>query len=244
MRTNFKNQNGNAIVIIFIAIALFGALAFAFNQTSRTSTGFISDSQADAYASQIISYGNQVKDAVKRLQLRGCSDTEISFENNIVTGYANGNAPDNETCNVFSVSGGGLSWKAADQNIFMSAFSGDPSYGEYFFPDLVQVQDIGTTCTTADCTELIISLPYMNREICEKINQKLNVIADLNLHEAVTNHNFETSKKFIGIFNFETAGDTSVIGNTPPGNFPAGQPSACFQRTSFGHEYYNVLIVR
>ncbi len=181
MKNTYKNyQSGNAIVIIFIAIALFAALAVVFNQSSRTSTGFISDSQANTYANQIISYGNQVKDAVKRLQLRGCADTQISFENNTIAGYVNGNAPTDEKCHVFSSAGGGLSWNNPSSGI---------NNGEnWFFSGRSYFYGVGTT-GGASGAELWMSL-IVNREICYKLTSillKTPIASDLDITEGSLN---------------------------------------------------------
>ena len=42
------------------------------------------------------------------LQINGCTDSEISFEQAVVSGYSNANSPTDNSCHVFHVNGGGL----------------------------------------------------------------------------------------------------------------------------------------
>lgn len=159
--TKTMNQNGNAIFIILISVALFAALAFAFSSSTRTSTSFISDEQAKAYAHEIIAYGNDVKTAVKRLQLRGCSDTDISFENNIVVGYTNINAPDDKSCDVFDVNGGGISLKIPPDSLQNL----DVQFNNFRYVGTTNVIDIGTIES-----DLILFLRTGSKNICNHVN--------------------------------------------------------------------------
>ena len=81
-QNNIKNktENGSVIVWIFIAVLLFAALGYAFNSSSRTSAGFISDAQAEAYANQIMDILHTNRQVVKKLLLSGCPAEEISFQ--------------------------------------------------------------------------------------------------------------------------------------------------------------------
>lgn len=76
------------------------------SQGSRTSTSGLSNEKIATYARQIISYGNELKQSVKRLSLGGIGASEISFENPVVGTYANANCTQ-ESCKVFSAVGGG-----------------------------------------------------------------------------------------------------------------------------------------
>ena len=167
-------ENGNAIVMIMIAIALFAALGVAFSNTSRTSTSFISDEEAKAYANQIIAYGNEIKSAVKRLRLRGCSDTEISFENPVTAvNYNNPNAPANNSCHVFDGNGGGLQIQTPNIALSQPNFIGN-----------LEITDHGKTCSDSSCSDLFVGIRLADvgataseiaqaDNICAKINERL-----------------------------------------------------------------------
>lgn len=105
-----NSQTGSAIIWILIAVTLFAAIGVVMMRGTIGSTSTVSDEQAKIYAQQVIAYGNDIKAAIKRLQLRGCADTEISFQNDIDANYTNNNAPTDKSCHVFHPNGGGLSF--------------------------------------------------------------------------------------------------------------------------------------
>ena len=155
---HIASENGSAIIWILIAVGLFAALSFAFQSSNRTSSNLLTDEQARASAHQIISYGNDLKSAVKRLKLRGCDETEISFENNVIGGYTNAAAPTNKKCHLFDSKGGGLSVKTGLSSNSQS-FTGD-----------IPFENIGTTEP-----ELSFQLSGVNRNTCLTINNIYNL---------------------------------------------------------------------
>ena len=243
---NKNSQNGNAIVMILIAVALFAALSLAFTNTSRTSSSFIGDEEAKAYANQIIAYGNDVKSAVKRLQLRGCSDTEISFENNIVTDYVNPNAPTDQSCHLFNVAGAGLQWQSPPPSIENSAtFSGWQPTG-FFGLTGVATPSGNVACyvqtNPAECAELIVFL-YLaeNKNLCLKINNNLNITNPSNSppvsNTAGMGHMYTTAGAFTGTY------DGSTSFHHVPDIW--GEPAGCFQyHATNDYFFYKVLIAR
>lgn len=108
-----KSQRGSAIFILFVAVALFAALAFAFMQSSRTSTGWLENEATKAKATQNSINAQAINTAVKRLKLRGCTDAQISYEtpkgNN-----PNPSAPTDKRCHVYRIEGGGVQFAGAD----------------------------------------------------------------------------------------------------------------------------------
>ncbi len=91
--------------MLFILVALFGALAYAFLQGTRTSTDWIENEQSKAEATNSLDCSNAVSMAVKRLEARGCSgllSMHGDGSNDIV------GAPTNGSCSVFHTNGGGV----------------------------------------------------------------------------------------------------------------------------------------
>ncbi len=119
-------QRGIAIAPILFIVAILAVLAAAVAAGSGAFNGDISAVSAKAQAAAILEYAEQVKMAVDRVRGHGCSDTQISFENPIVSGYTNPNAPSNKSCHVFDVNGGGITWKNTPKEIFF-----DQSYGQW-----------------------------------------------------------------------------------------------------------------
>ena len=162
MNTQNRNEHGNALVIIFIAVALFAALGVAFSSNSRQSTNLITDVQAEAYASSIESYRNDIKQAIKRVMLAGCSDTQISFENNTISGYTNPNSPSNKKCHIFEKAGG-IS--------IQKPFSGLNNGSDWIFTNNRIRGYKGDNIVSSDSSELMMLLPNVNLSICQKLNQ-------------------------------------------------------------------------
>jgi len=167
---NRQTENGNAIFLIIMGVALFAALGYAFTSSNRSSTTLVTDEQANAYANQIIAYSNEIKQTVKRLQLRGCNDTEISFENDTVSGYTNPNAPTSKKCHVFDIAGGGLSYNLIAENKMDQSQSAEGFYRQVVFFGGLRVTDIKSTST-----ELLMYVPFLNQTICQKINDNFNL---------------------------------------------------------------------
>lgn len=224
-----KNQNGSAIVWILVAVALFAALTYAFNSTSRVSIGNLSSAQAESYANEIIAYGNDVRTAVKRLRLRQCTDDEISFENNVVAGYANGNSPASNKCHIFESEGGGLTWK----NPPTSAINGS---GQYAFTASNEFDSTGNTCGAATCSELVLFITDVSDAVCIEINNSFGIINPSSAPP--TDTDFTTTPQFIGNYTYAT-----TIGDEAGGLNLVNQKSGCFRDVTDGENvYYNILI--
>lgn len=110
-----KNENGSIVIWLLIGMLLFAALGMAMMQGSRTSAVSLSKEEASTYAKMVISQGEELKGAVKRMTLRGCDNEDISFENDIDVNYVNINNPP-DTCKVFNPSGGGLNFPVVSFN--------------------------------------------------------------------------------------------------------------------------------
>lgn len=230
---NNNSQSGSAIIWILIAVGLFAALTYAVNSSNRGSTSFVSDEEARAYAGQIIQYGNEVKQAIKRLQLRGCSDTEISFDNAVVSGYSNSNAPSNKSCHVFDIAGGGLSWQSPPGDLSQKGL-GQPVDGKYKFVTDNEWDGVGETCANATCSEVIMLYHFVDNTICEKINSILGYGST------------PQDTDFGGQFFQGTHTYSLTIADEAGGSEAQGKKNACFNRINgvYDYIYAHVLIAR
>lgn len=178
MNLNTKKKNcsadcGAALFIILIAVALFAALSYAITQSGRGS-GSIDREKVTMDAAGIVQWAGQLEQTILRMRLAyKCADTQISFENPIVSGYTNPSAPTDKSCHVFDLSGGGLSWKNPP--------STTGSTDNYFFSGRYCVYQIDNGCApfTPEDSELIVFLPIKNSDICVEINRKLGLPTDL-----------------------------------------------------------------
>lgn len=102
-----SSQRGSAIIMLFIAVALFGILAYAFMQSSRTSTSWLESERGKASATATADCANTLGLAVKRLEARGC--TGMISMNADGTNTAPG-APTDGSCSVYHPNGGGAKY--------------------------------------------------------------------------------------------------------------------------------------
>ncbi len=189
-----KLQRGIAIAPILFVVAILAVLASAI----AAGGAFNSDTSAvsaKAQAAAILEYAEQVKMAVDRVLGKGCTDTQISFENPFVSGYTNPNAPSDKSCHVFDVSGGGTVWRTppsgsqnqADHDAANPANGGSKVPTGNFGMAAICVMGVGTggrcpgpgcvgtfPCFYTDGTtsaDVVMYLPWVTRDVCLAINQ-------------------------------------------------------------------------
>ncbi|QQR69390.1 MAG: hypothetical protein IPI58_01535 [Alphaproteobacteria bacterium] len=192
---NLGSQSGIAIGPILFIVALLAVIAAAISAGSDSFSGDTSAVSAKAKASAILEYADSVKMGVDRVLGRGCTDTQISFENPIVSGYTNANAPADKSCHVFDQNGGGIVWKTpqssaqsqADYELALthSPFGGVTGIGNYGYASNC-VMGVGTggrypqggnssdfPCYYVDgstSADLVMFLPWITKDECLQIN--------------------------------------------------------------------------
>jgi hypothetical protein len=98
-------ERGSAIIMLFIAVALFAALAYAFMQGSKGSTALVTNEAAKASATASQDCTNIVNMAIKRLELKGCAN-KVSFNGDGTNDQVG--APADGSCSIFHPNGGGV----------------------------------------------------------------------------------------------------------------------------------------
>ena len=255
-----QNARGSVLVIILVAVALFGALSYVVAGMMRTDGGVnaVSEQQAGLHASAILGYASSVRRAVQDVRIsNGCEETQLSFEKppfDNSDGYQNTNSPSDFSCHIFHPSGGGVSaiqpsieWQ---DGIEAAARSG--ILEEYFITATIQIPAVGTGDTAAfgadseamTDTEILLILPWLNERICRKINEDINVSDSVMLSFGIFAQFFADHRdKFIGDFpsSRNTAGPHVLI---------KAQPSFCaYDPTSGsvpggGYHFYSTLMAR
>lgn len=237
-----NRERGSAIIWILVMVALFAALNYAVSQNSRTGENQISEQQANLAATEILDYAAAVKRAVQELMINGCSDTEISFENNAVAGYTNPNAPSDGSCHIFNSNGGGLTYLKPNKDWLDNSQISEDFWGENILVGHTCVKGVGSSegancgTDTIDNEELIIFIPYISETICTKINSKNNI----NNIPQDSGNLWESNPKFVGSY---TQG--ANIGQV---NIMEGKLFGCLEGganpSSGTYNFYQVLIAR
>ena len=109
-----NRQSGNALWFILIAIALLGLLGAMLVRTSAQTEETGQTDRLSVAASQLIRYTSSVTAAVQNMLLRGTSESEISFANDVYQEcdddliQAAGHNPNctTEDCEIFGLGGG------------------------------------------------------------------------------------------------------------------------------------------
>ncbi|MFA5592904.1 MAG: hypothetical protein WC989_06295 [Micavibrio sp.] len=251
-RVRGHGQSGGVLVWILIAVALFAALSYAMMRDGGTGTAArtMTDAQARLLASEIISYGNAVRQAVQKLEIRGCTDLQISFENSVVAGYENGT---DTICQVFHPAGGGLGWKAAPEDALDPQYESSELFGQYVYNGMNCVMYVGKAasytdnggCGTPRHPELLVMLPFIKKEVKEAINALLGIESELFDYNSVY-----IGGKFQGAYlSYPTAGfdqnpdfagkrtGAATMGNSGNPGLPTHAPAS-------SHIFYQVLIAR
>lgn len=225
MKMHRPSESGSAIVLIFLAITMFAALSYVVFRDSRGGVSSLSADQARLTAQEILSYAEDTKKSVQTLRLRGCSDTQINlYSANGNAGVGdNAGAPTDDSCDVFSVSGGNINY----QDIPSAALSSSAATTKWWFDGRVIVTNSGTTSP-----ELIMWARQLKPEVCNALNQAI-MGAD-SAAEVVSTH----TTGFSGTYSAVADG----VGNDS-GSIYASQSTGCLQDGA-DYDFYAVLIAR
>lgn len=169
------------MIYIFMAIALFAALSFAVANIMRSGNGDPNREVMQLQSTDVIQYADSLKRAVHGMQIRGVEDSRISFESPVLSGYAPHASCSSDDCRVFRPAGGGASYIPPPTDWLDIAGESDALYGRWFFPAGVCVQDIGSGAAgcesdSTDNEEIVAILPWVRRDLCIQLNERLGVV--------------------------------------------------------------------
>lgn len=81
-----KNQQGNVLFLILIAVALFAALSYAVTSSTRAGGGNANNEKTNLQISQMHQYAAALNGAAQRLQvINKCDETELNFYSTLFT---------------------------------------------------------------------------------------------------------------------------------------------------------------
>lgn len=215
-----KAQSGNVIIYVLIAVGLLAALAYVVANNSRGS-GYASKEQVSLSATEVLEFTNNLSNAVAQLRLRGCQESEVSFDNSVDAAiYDNVFAPVDGSCDVFGVNGGGLQYNQT-LSFFLT--------GEYV------ISNVGSSNP-----DLIVDVD-VSKDVCQALNNSVDI----------NNNGVEgpPSDALVGGGAFD-GGFVAVSGANGRTDDPqfSGKLSACRHDSGGGgasvFKYYRVLMAR
>lgn len=241
-----SNESGNALWFLLLAVALLAALTITMTRSSDTSEQSGNVEMDRIAASEIMRQAKNAGDVVNAMMIKGLSVNDISFENPIVSGYANPNCT-TDSCKVFSPSGGGLSYQAPKLAWLDRAESASPQYGRWFFTGTSCLQNVGSI-DPARCvddpasSDLIMVLPWVTARLCKQIDDMVGITAASEQPPGEAGMAFnDPVDLFVGTFNNGQDIDSW------DGKF-TGKPTGCFRGSgggpAGGYHFYHVLVAR
>jgi hypothetical protein len=167
----------------------------------------------------------------------GCTDEQISFENNIVSGYTNTNAPADYSCHIFHPDGGGLTW--------LSPPTGASPTNLYVYTTNNVLSVFGTPFVGTNERELM----FIARVNYNVAMQLMELLGQPSVTESGGSHNMGY---FVGDYGAAQTSTSSGVNNAGFGpraelgtqnvfcDGPGGQPCS----STFAYYFYRVLVVR
>ncbi len=233
--TRRSTESGNVIWIILVAIVLLGVLTAILSRSGSSVDQSGDFEKIRVRATQIMRYTKSLESAVQQMQMRGVSESDISFQNpSTATDYTNANCSVDD-CKVFST-GGGLTY----QDPPASANDGS----EWIFTG---ANNAGTAAGPAGTTaagvgnDIIMLMPNASTELCLQINRDLGVGTAGTLPVEATGI---ATTAFTGTY--AGGGPTILDGDPAPFELDR-QPAGCFTDTAPNPDvtyFYAVILAR
>lgn len=233
-----KYQNGNALFLILIAVALFAALSYAVTQSTSTQKG-IDGEKLSLYANDVLEFAQAVKTGTNFIYTNnGIGEGDIRFAHPDLSAlYGNPSSLDPNQM-VFHQSGGGVQYKKAPAAV------NDGS--DWLFTGKSCVANIGTggnSCNSNSAEiDLIAILPNVTQEFCIAINKRLGVTNPSDVPPKDQSNGYDpTTGQFAGSFSANYR-----IGDA--GGVLTGKSAACFEGggtpAAGTYHFYQVLLER
>ena len=183
MHRDMKNrEHGGALILILITVVLFAALSIAYTQMGDGGSEVMSTGQAKIAASEILDHAKDVERAVNRILIKGTSDNDICFKSDKwpsafeITQYDHAECTsDNE---VFSSTGGGVKWVAPNPDWMDLSSSNVWGQTRWLYTGDAVYVGVGSTEP-----ELAVMLAPLKREVCEAINNSVNLDTDFSIND-------------------------------------------------------------
>lgn len=226
-----SNQSGNVLWFILVAIVLLGAITLVVSRSGSNVEQSGDFEKQRIKATQLMRYTSAIEQAINKLQtINGCSENEISFENDTDTNYNNANSPGNNSCHIFEPEGAGLEWRAlTDQT--STAFVGE-SLG---FTGEVQILGIETDGGANANVEVLAFIP-VSQSLCNHINARFSISTTAS---DITS-DIDSLGRYTGSFNHTF--DLGGAAGEAPGI--TGEPTGCIIDDNGEYLFYHVLIAR
>ncbi len=179
--THRPRESGSVIWFILLAIALTAALTMTLTRSSDTSNQSGDIERARVQASEIMRYAKGIDSAIDQMIMRGVGESQLSFQNDFVSGYHTNARCTDESCRVFGTGGGGQTYMEPRREWLDANQNAAGLYGDWYFAGDICVLDVGTgtagCATDGDATneDLVMILPWIKLDLCNQLNSLLGI---------------------------------------------------------------------
>lgn len=220
-----RNNNGNILIILLIAIVLLGTLTIVISDDETGSD--ISKEKISLSINSLQTFSNEVHMAVNKLILSGISEQEIQFSHDkLHSDYGTEGGNDSNT-EVFHIDGGQAAYRSPPKNI------NDGS--EWEFMGGTALPELGTE----DSSELIAILPNINSSLCDAINSRMGYDISTTNPQDTGQCIYNTIDRFTPANSYKDSGANTIDDSSVIYPFMEG----CISCGSNKH-YIKVLIIR
>lgn len=232
-----KNERGNVLFLILIAVALFAALSYAVTQSTRSGGGDASNETKLIDVSQLLTTPTVYRSVAQRMILSQGVDGGgiIAIDPNNFSGLT----AEQRKHDIYHPEGGGMAYPIPPKNMM------DPNYdtNTWALNSENEVKNIGTTTAIPDETsvELMVFLPGLKKSVCEGINKKLGIPLPIPISNADASMNASSDPP-----TYMENGGLGVIGSLASDAQLVGKAEGCFllYGTTDMYVFYSVLLDR
>ncbi len=160
--SKYKEEGGNILIMILVAIALIAALTMVIQSSSRPEGSNIDKEAIIIRASEVQRYAGELERGVRYILQQGASESDIRFAHpNAPSAYGTIPASTNSDIDhyIFDRRGGGATYRNPPKGIQSAAGGSWEFYGGTHAP-----------AAGSDRADLIAVLPNVTLQFCEKIN--------------------------------------------------------------------------
>ncbi|MBU6236072.1 MAG: hypothetical protein KGQ41_09520, partial [Alphaproteobacteria bacterium] len=162
-----RQQKGNVLFLILIAVALFAALSYAVTQSSRSGSDANRETNV-INTSTLTQYPNQVRTAVLRLVIGGTDSALLHFNSpDEMTGA--GFAAFSSARGVFHAQGGAAAWSQVPGKLHANTTTDQ----NWIYSMAFRIPGLGTDNTDGSGNELIAFAEDITQTICSRLNSDL-----------------------------------------------------------------------
>jgi hypothetical protein len=229
-----RKQNGNALWLILIVVALFGALTATLSRNTGTVNQAGDVEQSRIRATNLLRYSTAIETTIQNMIMGGISENDLDFSS-ISDDYENENCSDN-SCNIFKAQGGGIPYRSLS-DVLGKSISQDWIVSAQNTVYLAGCDDLDNTCT-----DLLLIAPSIPKDVCLQIND-IQGIANTDGNPPQMD-NIMMSEVYNGSFTSDING-SAIGGENASTEAPEvqGHNAACVE-TNETYAFYQVLLAR